>query len=329
MKIINPKKPVEMFIKAGLFCVFFLIVLVFFMIASKNVKSVDPGSSILNGVTRYKGFGEKEKEDLKARNAGFWQFDSDTGGAMNVSDRFELKTNGIFWEVTRCQVGLPSGKTAMVMHVITGYMNPFTMLASNNKDSILCDVHTIKQAYIMGADTCYAPSGEDTTWVVVADGRRLSVMGRAYCGYDTSGQALHTFFPEGALAVVDKIALMQCPGGGSFAFYLKKAITSDMASVKVQSLTIDNIQKILDAYYRYFIESIVAGSFQGAKTKNNHLTVAFDVGSDGKAGNARVKKISASDARLERLIVAEINSWIFPGQGKAAATAHIEREFWF
>jgi hypothetical protein len=329
MKLVDPKKPVEMFIKAGIFGVFFLIVLIFFMIASKNVKSVETGSKILNGVTKYKGFSEKEKENLKSRNAGFWQYDSDSGAAISVSDRFELKTNGIFWEVARYGIGLPSGKTSEVMYVTTGYMNPFTQLAPNNTDSILCDVHIIKQAFVLGADTCYAPSGVDTTWVVVADGRRFGLAGRAYALYDTTGPALHAFFGGAALDLVDKITLRQCSAGGPLTFYLKKAITADMASVKLQTLTIDNVQKIIDAYYRRFLEALVAGAFQGGPAKKDHITAAFSVGPNGKAFNARVEKISSGDERLKSLIASEINSWVFPAVKNSAPAFHIEREFWF
>lgn len=329
MKPMTPKKPSDLFIKAGIFGIFFLIVLIFFMIASKNVKSVETGSKILNGVTRYKGFSEKEKDGLKLRNAGFWQYASDSASTINVSDRIELKTNGIFWQVTQYTINLPSGRSTRFMHVITGYMNPFCMLAANNKDSILCDVHTIKQSIIMGKDTCYAPSNVDTTWCVVANGERFGIGDRNYARYDTAGAALFRFFPEGALNIVDKITLLQSPPGSGFISFAKKAIISDMELVKVDVLTKDAIQKIVDAYYRDFIETIVSGAPQDAAAKNKAVKIEFDVASNGKTSNARVDASALNNKKLEPAVLAEVNSWVFPSVKQPSAALHIQREFWF
>lgn len=361
MQLFKPKKPSDLFIRAGMFGIFFLIVLIFFFIASKNVKSVETGAKILNGVTRYKGFSDKEKEGLKSRNAGFWQYESDTSGTINVSDRIELKTNGIFWQVTQYAIGLPSGNSTRFMHIITGYMNPFCKLAANNRDSIICDVHTIKQAFIMGKDTCYGTGNTDTTWDLMANGKRFELGNRAYTAYDTTGPALAQFFPAGALDIIDKprgrkayklgnktIYVVknkaqtpdasksmetfddcQCPASSSFESFARKAIASDMSTVKVDTLTAEAVQKTIDAYYRVFIETAMKSASHSRTGKPGNAKVVFDIARDGKVSNAAVVKLSEKDKKLEQTILSDITGWTFPQWKSGEASLHIEREFWF
>ena len=173
------KKPSELFGRAAVFGIFFIIVLILFMTSSKNEKSIDAGSQLLNGMAKYKGFEDKRKDDLKLRNAGFWQYASDTNttnSMLYVTDRFELKPNGIFWQVTDYAIGLPSRKSTRFMHIVNGYMNPFAKTGVG-LDSIVCDVHFIQHAYIMGKDTCFGPGNTDTTWMVVAAGKRFELNG--------------------------------------------------------------------------------------------------------------------------------------------------------
>jgi hypothetical protein len=361
MKIITPKKPSDLFIKAGIFGVFFLIVLIFFLIASKNVKSVDTGSKILNGVTRYKGFSEKEKDALRLRNAGFWQYASDISATISVSDRIELKTNGIFWQVTQYAIGLPSGNSTRFMHVITGYLNPFCKLAENNRDSILCDVHTINQTFIMGHDTCYGASNSDTTWNVTANGKRFELGNRAYAAYDTAGGALFRFFPSGVLDIIDKprsrkayvvgdktvyvakneaktpsagnssqtFDFRQCPESSTFESFVRKAVISDMGAIKVDALTVDAVQKIVDAYYRIFIEAIATGARRTVPGESKVVKIEFDVLSNGKPSGARVDGSAPDNKKLEPALLAEVNSWVFPSVKQSAPALHVRREFWF
>lgn len=360
MKLVNPKKPVEMFIKAGIFGVFFLIVLIFFMIASKNVKSVETGSKILNGVTRYKGFSEKEKDDLKLRNAGFWEYESETAASIRVVDRIELKSNGIFWRIFRYSIDLPSGDSTRFIHISTGYLNPFCKLGAHNTDSIICDVRTIKQSYIMGKDTCYGAANIDTTWNLVANGKRFELGRRIYSAYDTTGPGLIKFFPAGALDIVDKhknkaymvgnktvflvknqaqaiaaaksketFDFCQCPAVCSFESFAQKAIASDMSTVKVDSLTTEAAQKTIDAYYRVFIEATMKNGANSSAGESGNAKVIFDIDRNGKVTNAAVVKLSKKDNKLEHAILSDIMAWTFPQCQTSKALLHIEREFWF
>jgi hypothetical protein len=324
----NLKKPSELFARAALFGIFFVIVLIFFIITAKNEKTGGPDKLFMNGMAKYTGFKETQKDELKARNGGFWQYASDTNAANSiiyVTDRFELKTNGIFWQVTEYTLGLPSKKSIRYLHLVNGYMNPFAM-AGNNLDSIVCDVHIIQQAYIMGNDTCYGPGNTDTTMVVVANGKRFEFENRVYAPYDTSGPALYCFFPKGILDIVNKITLYQCSKRSDFISFAKNAVASDMGLVKVDSLTDNDVSRIIDAYYRGFLENLLSGKSTDGRGK---LKVSFDVAWEGKVTSLRIIENSRQFNELRKQIESDINSWTFPQLKVKGRSIHIEREFWF
>jgi hypothetical protein len=325
------KKPSELFAQAGIFTIFFVIIGIFFITASKHDKSDNQKSLFMNGMVRHDSFDEKKKEELKARNAGFWQFASDTNtdnSMIYMTDRFELKTNGIFWQVKEYTIGLPSKKTTRFMHIVNGYMNPFAK-ADKSFDSIVCDVHIIRQAFIMGRDTCYGPSKTDTTWVVIADGKRFKLDDRAYSSYDTAGAALYAFFPKGALEIVDKVTIYQCPKAAGFQEYAKNAVAADMVTVKVEKLTPDAVQKIIDAYYRFFLEYTLTTSLEQGSDRRGKLKASFDITWEGKVNDVKIITLSKQYEKCKQSILSSIGSWTFPQLNASAPPVHIEREFWF
>jgi hypothetical protein len=326
------KKSSELFARAGGFAIAFIIVLIFFIITSKHEKSHDPRQQFMLGMAKYASFEETKKDELKARNAGFWQYASDTNTSNSMiylTDRFELKTNGIFWQVKEYSIGLPSKKSTRYMHIVHGYLNPFAK-ADTSLDSIVCDVHIIRQAYVMGKDTCYGPSNTDTTMIVVANGKRFNFENREYASYDTAGAALYEFFPKGALDVVDKITIYQCPKKSDFLYFARNAVAADMITVKVEKLTQDAVQKIIDAYYRYFLEHFLLASLDKyQERRRGQMKISFDVTWEGKVSAAKIITLSKQYEKLRKSILADIGSWTFPQLKASAPSLHIEREFWF
>jgi hypothetical protein len=332
MDFYEPKrrKPSELFARAGVSAFFFIIVGIFFIMTSKHEKSDDPKAQLMNGMAKYTSFDDKKKEALKARNAGFWQYASDTNSDNSMiyfTDRFELKPNGIFWQVKEYTIGLPSRKTARFMHIVNGYMNPFAM-ADKSLDSIVCDVRIIRQAFVMGNDTCYGPSNTDTTWQVAANGKKFGLNGHAYAPYDTSGPALFAFFPKGALEIVDKITIYQCSKAASFAGYAKTVIAADMVTVKVEKLAPDAIQKIIDAYYRFFLEATILSSLEIGQKPHGRVKVSFNVTWEGKVVDVKIADCSKPFEKCKPAMISNIGSWTFPQLTAAAAPVRIEREFW-
>jgi hypothetical protein len=327
------KKPSELFARAVIFSIFFFIVLIFFIMASKHVKSDDPQLQLMNGMAKYTSFDEKKKTELKARNAGFWQFASDTNATnsmISMTDRFELKPNGIFWQVTEYTIGLPSNKSTRFLHIANGYLNPFAKV-DTSFDRIVCDMHTIRQAFIMGHDTCYGASNTDTTWEVVANGKRFELGSRVYDSYDTSGPALYAFFPKGAIDIVDKITIYQCTKATGFMAFAKSAIAADMVTVTVEKLTQDAVQKIIDAYYKFFLDNTVKASreYTNGKKGAGQIKASFDVTWEGKVVEVKILSLSKKYEKIRQSIVANIGSWTFPRLKASASSIHIERDFWF
>jgi hypothetical protein len=330
MDFLKPKmkQPSELYARAGLFAIFFIIVLIFFITTSKNEKSGKPNELFMNGMAKYTSFEEKQKTELKARNAGFWQYASDTNtenSLIYITDRFELKPNGIFWRVTEYTLGLPSKKSTRYMHIVTGYLNPFAK-TGGGLDSIVCDVHIIQQAYIMGKDTCYGQSKVDTTMLVVANGKRFEFDDKVYAAYDTSGPALFEFFPKGALDIVNKVTLHQCAKKSDFLTFSKNAVASDMSGVKVDSLTQDAVQRIIDAYYRLFLEKSLPAAKPNERGK---IKAAFDITWEGKVAALQLIELSRQYDKYRQQIQTDINSWTFPQLKAKTQPIHMEREFWF
>jgi hypothetical protein len=327
------KKPSDLFARAGVFSICFFIVMIFFITISKHVKSDDPQMQLMNGMAKYTSFDEKKKEQLKARNAGFWQYASDTNATNSMiymTDRFELKPNGIFWQVTEYTLGLPSNKSTRFLHIVNGYLNPFAK-TDTSFDRIVCDMHIIRQASVMGNDTCYGASGTDTTWEVVANGKRFECENRVYASYDTSGQALYAFFPKGALDIIDKITIYQCAKATGFLAFAKNAIAADMVTVIVEKLTQDAVQKIIDAYYRFFLENTVKTSLEYNKGKKGtgQIKASFDITWEGKVADVKILSLSRKFENIRQSIISNIGSWTFPRLKVSAPSIHIERDFWF
>jgi hypothetical protein len=311
----------------------FFIVMIFFIMTSKHEKSDDPQFQIMNGMAKYSSFDDKKKEELKKRNGGFWQFASDTNtdnATFYMTDRIELKTNGIFWQVSEYTLGLPSKQTARFTKIVQGYLNPFAK-EGKSLDTLVCDVHIIRQAYIMGKDTCYGPSNTDTTMVVVANGKRFEFEGKVYAPYDTAGPALSAFFPKGAVDIVDKISIHQCQNASGFDNYAKNAIAADMVTVTAEKLTTDAVQKIIDAYYRYFLDRRVRTSPVAGKRRDDkgNLKVSFDVTWEGKVSGLKIIALSKQYENIRGQVMTDIGAWTFPRKNSAAPALRIEREFWF
>jgi hypothetical protein len=227
-------------------------------------------------------------------------------------------------------LGLPSKKTARFMKIVTGYLNPFAK-DGKSLDTIICDAHIIRQVFLMGNDTCYGPSNTDTTWLVIANGKRLELDKRVYASYDTSGQALYAFFPTGALSIVDKISIYQCSRAMGFQTFAKAAIAADMVTVTVEKLTPDAVQKIIDAYYRTFLENKARTSLgEGWKPRDKgNLKVSFAVTWEGKVTGVKIINCSRQYEKITQTIISDINAWTFPRLKNNTPPLCIEREFWF
>jgi hypothetical protein len=282
-------------------------------------------------------FNEEVKDSVKKKISGFWYCTNAACPSvpfLKISDRMELKDNGIFWQVKRSMISLPSGDSAVFLSVITGYMNPYSRVKTCS-DSIACQVHFIAQVTASGSDTCYEeilhPSqdsiksvmpqllrtrqnqGEaavDTVWDIVANGKRFEFEGRSYSSYDTSGQALSSFFPPGALKLVGKISLNKCRSGMSLESFAKQVLSADFGAISVTSRTQADILKIVETYYKaMFAENLAK---RVAVYARGNATLSFSVISQGTVIDPEVEKAKPWNLRVNRELKKELSTWVFP-----------------
>jgi hypothetical protein len=282
-------------------------------------------------------FNEDEKDLVKKNISGFWYCTNASCPSvpfLKISDRIELKGNGIFWQVKRTMISLPSGDSAVFLSVITGYMSPYSRIKTC-ADSMACQIHFIAQVSASGSDTCYEeilhPSqdsnksvvpqilrtrqnqGEaavDTVWDIVANGKRFEFEGRSYSPYDTSGQALYSFFPSGALKLVEKISLNKCKTGTPLESFVKQVLTADFAAMSVTARQQADILKIVDTYYKgMFAEDLAK---RVAVYARGNATMSFSVTPQGKVIDPKVEKAKPWNLRVNRELKKELLTWVFP-----------------
>jgi hypothetical protein len=275
---------------------------------------------------------------IKKKNAGFWQCNdvqSRQYPFLSVSDRIELKDNGIFWRVRRDVAHLPSGGSVDFVTITNGYMQPFYK-SKTCADSTLCQVHFIGQVNITGNDTCYMEharmsddpkksilpeilrtpqrqQGEvaaDTAWDIIASGKVFSLEGRSYSPYDTAGAALYSFFPKGATKLVGKISVPRCATSVSLETCLKKALTGDCAGFSVESRTREDVLKIVNTYYRtMFAENLAKRVTAYGK---GSVTLSFAVKPEGNVVDPKVIEEKPLNMKLSNELKNELMTWVFP-----------------
>jgi hypothetical protein len=277
-----------------------------------------------------------EVASIKKKNAGFWFCSGIQDRRMpflSVSDRIELKDNGIFWRVRHDAIHLPSGDSVGFTAVTNGYMQPFYK-SKTRADSIVCQVHFIGQVMTAGSDTCYIEhtrmsddpkksvmpdilrtkrlAGEvasDTAWDIIADGNHFGFDGREYSVYDTAGPALYSFFPKGATRLVGKISVVRCSNGMYIETFAKQAIVKDFAAMSVQERTKKEVLNDVDTYYKVmFAENL-------AKTVTRYgkgtVTLSFSVTSQGTVIDPRVVEAKPLNMKLNNELKKEIRTWRF------------------
>ncbi len=152
---------------------------------------------------------DEQKTALKRAFGGFWVYRTqDPDAPIQKEEHLELRDNGIIWEVIRWRVAYPYEDTAEYYHVRYGYLNPYSVAA--DEKSIVCEVRTIRQVFIVDEDTCFGKSQVDELWQTRLEDSLLVMNRKHYRVY--SGE-LTEFFPEGMIDLVDKLLINDCVHG--------------------------------------------------------------------------------------------------------------------
>jgi hypothetical protein len=179
-------------------------------------------------------FSEPQKDSVSKEIAGFWQYNKaaeDTN--PGISDRIEIKDNGIIWRVITYKYLTPTNDTTVFVKASTAYLRPF---ASNRDNSsfLTFDLHIIRQTFA-GKDTCYSNPNPDTTWEILRTVNGLQTGNLTYTPFDTSD--LVHFFPAGAVAMVDAVSVDPCSKDFLTTDYHELAIQQPSASLPHQKET--------------------------------------------------------------------------------------------
>jgi hypothetical protein len=341
--------------KALYLAIAFVVVLV---IANSLVKVV---SHSMNSLKANSGpanpnivvFDEKDKDPIKKRIAGFWR----CGGAkspafpfLRVSDRIELKDNGIFWRVKHTTIVLPSGDSAAFSMVMTGYANPYSKSRSDS-DSMSFQVHFIGQVLISGKDTCYVEHARmsndpkksvmpdilrtpqrqqdegvvDTVWDIVANGEVFDFEGISYSKYDTAGPGLGSFFPAGATKLVGRISVPECSNSLSLENVTKQALTGSFAALSVPSRTQEDVHKAVSTYYQKMFAQDLARRVTVYGTGS--VTMSFAVNSRGNVTDPKIIEEKPLNMKLSADLKNELSTWIFPSCTSQKAPLNVTFSF--
>lgn len=179
-------------------------------------------------------FSEQQKDSVSKEVAGFWQFNKAAEGTNpGITDRIEIKDNGIIWRVVTYKYLTPTNDTAIFVKASTAYLRPF----ASNKDNpsfLTFDLHIIRQTFA-GKDTCYSNPNPDTTWEILRSDTELQTGNTTYTPFDTSD--LMHFFPEGSIAMVDAVTVNPCSNDFLIKDYRELAIQQPSASLPHQKET--------------------------------------------------------------------------------------------
>ncbi|MDD5673402.1 MAG: hypothetical protein PHC61_04510 [Chitinivibrionales bacterium] len=157
-------------------------------------------------------FSPRQQDSLRPQLAGFWEYSHDsTMGKSEFSrlDRLEIKPNGYVWQVDRWRTVAPSGETLATAAIANYFITPFGKVDPKAPD-MLCELTILRRILIAGKDTCYVTGVQESTWTVAVEAGGCMVEGNRYHAFDTTGK-LSAFFPAGALKLVDKVSMNQCP----------------------------------------------------------------------------------------------------------------------
>jgi hypothetical protein len=285
-------------------------------------------------------FEEDRKKEITESLAGFWTYDSErsnTPSNPSIRDRIELIDNGIIWRVRTEEYRLPAGDTASLTRIEQAFLHP-GFFAEENTQTVSCDVRVLKKVLIHNTDTCYKPVysqqedgwKQDTvwyplderTWYVRRDGDRLFLDGKIYRNY--GDKPLDQFFPEGALDLVDDIAVERCPSKFTEKTFVRDRIVKSVSGMNGEQADSRAPEEIFDSYYVPFcMKPIIDELWWTYGRPYPEFNVELQIAPDGAVEKAGLQGYDPALGRhLREALVAEIKAWRFPSRGEPYTVSH-------
>jgi len=303
----------------GLFVLVFVVLFYIFLKMSSLGGKMHVGPSggpalyqVLSEHGGYRLFSDERRELEKKKFAGFWEFVTDTldSGALQERDRIELKDNGIVWEVREFVIRLPLGDSAGFTQVIHAYMNPYGLIKKDTGVTV-CEARILRQVMISKGDTCYGPSQVDCTWRARRSGNVLELEHRRYSPYGNA--PLSSFFPAGAIDLINKVSIAECPEGWTPISFAEKAVAAEYKTITAGRRSIPEVNDIIARYYaplvKENIRQLSSIIFQAIPPS---LTATFKLLGDGSTAEIEIQGEKTRQTPYSQAIAGHVAAWVFP-----------------
>jgi Sec-independent protein translocase protein TatA len=317
--------------RKGIFLLLILIALVVFTQRLPQIVKVvgaGLGSKALHSYGQ-RDISEIQQDSLRKTIAGFWAWDGERSDSTTsvLTDRIELKDNGILWQVQQRTLYLPSGDSTTITAIRQAFVAPFYWV---DRDSgiLLCEIRVLKAVRIIGSDTCYMKTEEKMkdvlkgdssffaptmvpVWLLKADGTRFIWEGRNYRAWDTADIA--RFFPVGTLALVDEIHLEQCSIRKTDRGIMRELIAGDLSRIPLTTRNSDDVVALMGGYYLpYCLKQALENPGYPGTFMTEKVSFSMVVNSLGKVDTVSVDLRNIQSNKWERSqIENEIRQWLF------------------
>ncbi|MBN1578041.1 MAG: hypothetical protein JW913_15885 [Chitinispirillaceae bacterium] len=252
---------------------------------------------------------EEQKLSLQKSFGGFWvNRTADPDALIRKNDRLELRDNGIIWQVVHWLVLYPCGDTGSYYHIRHGYLNPYSVAA--DRRSIVCEVRTIRQIFIYGADTCFGRSQVDELWQTRKEDSLLVMNRKRYLPYHGE---LSDFFPEGMIDLIDKPMLKDCEHNLDLAHIVRNRLAGCYQNNKA-TRTCDTvvIKEELSEYFKSaFVDEIFTAIPYFPKLPDS-MSLPIKLKHDGTITLDLSKGARARADHFEARILDQIEAWPLP-----------------
>lgn len=261
------------------------------------------------------------RDAYKKKYAGFWHAEEMLSDAIRLKDRLELKDNGIIWQVLHYQMRLPGGDSTSFTHVRHAYLDPYGR-DTRDTTEVVGEMHIIGQVYYASDDTCYGPSGENLLWKVGRTQEGLRFHGRDYASYETA--SLDTFFPAGAIKLIDNINVPKCPEKTGLRSFLHLRLARAFQKMNPSANPEDKVKELLHQYYAPIILDPMVEYYRTWKVQiPQQISLELVIGADGNVIRTSIKGQTVQGRKAEEAIAEEAKVWKFPPIQDSAAPVSI------
>ena len=314
MKHTAPKKGSSKtsFIQALLLVLFLALGYLGYSVLKKGGLTAGINSFLNTDISEFRSLqamNEEQKTALKKVFGGFWVYrTASSDDPIQKEECLELRDNGIIWEVIRWQVAYPDMDTAVYYHVRYGYLNPYSIAA--DEKSVVCEVRTIRQVFIVDGDTCFGQSQVDELWQTRKNDSLLIMNRKRFHPY--KGE-LSEFFPEGMIDLIDKLIMTDCTHGYSLGEVVSTHLRECYQNNEL-TRTCDTtmLKQVLSDYFEKAVMEELFSSIPYFPALPEEVEVPLTLRPDGGVILDISKAKREQKDHFTELLYGDVENWPFP-----------------